>query len=77
MHHEGRHLAEGGADGFDIEVLECGISDPVLLPAREAFWVERLGALSTNGLNTAKPGGLGSPGGKPISLGGVSSFSVQ
>lgn len=70
-------IREDGADGFDIEVLECGISDPVLLPAREAFWVERLGALSTNGLNTAKPGGLGSPGGKPISLGGETFRSIE
>ena len=38
-------IREDGGDGFDIDVLEHGIKDPALLPAREAFWVERLSAL--------------------------------
>lgn len=70
-------IREDGADGFNIEVLEDGINDPVLLPAREAFWVERLGALSANGLNSAKPGGLGSPSGKPISHGAETFRSIE
>ena len=70
-------IREDGADGFDIEVLEDGIDDPALLPAREAFWVERLGALSANGLNSAKPGGLGGPSGKAISHGAETFRSVE
>lgn len=70
-------IREDGADGFDIEVLEDGINDPDLLSAREAFWVERLGALSANGLNSAKPGGLGSPSGKVISHGAETFRSIE
>jgi hypothetical protein len=70
-------IREDGADGFDIDVLEAGITDPNLLPAREAAWVERLGALGPNGLNTAKPGGLGSPGGKAIRYGDETFRSIE
>lgn len=62
-------IREDGPDGFDVDVLESGIEDPALLPAREAYWVEYLGALGPNGLNLAKPGGLGSPRGKLVQHG--------
>lgn len=70
-------IREDGPDGFDVDVLERGIEDPALLPAREAFWVERLGALGPSGLNSAKPGGLGSPGGKPIRHGDETFRSIE
>jgi hypothetical protein len=70
-------IREDGPAGFDIDVLERGITDPTLLPEREAFWVERLGALGPNGLNSAKPGGLGSPGGKPIRHGAETFRSIE
>ncbi|WP_162520873.1 GIY-YIG nuclease family protein [Pseudaquabacterium pictum] len=68
---------EDGADGFDIDVLEDGIRDLAVLQARESFWVDRLGALGPNGLNTAKPGGLGSPGGKIIGYGDETFRSIE
>lgn len=70
-------IREDGADGFDIDVLEEGIKDPALLPAREAFWVERMSALGPNGLNSAKPGGLGSPGGKAVRYEGEAFRSIE
>jgi hypothetical protein len=66
-----------GADGFDVDVLEDGIKDTALLPLREAFWVERLSALGPNGLNSAKPGGLGSPGGKAVRHGDEAFRSIE
>lgn len=57
-------IREDGAEGFDVDTLETGITDPALLSAREAFWVECLGALGSQGLNSAKPGGLGGSNGK-------------
>lgn len=70
-------IRDDGSDGFDVDVLESGIKDPALLPAREAYWVERLGALGPNGLNSAKPGGLGSPGGKLIQHGDETFRSIE
>lgn len=70
-------IREDGAEEFDIDVLETGIMDPLLLPVHEAFWVERLGALGTQGLNTAKPGGLGSPGGKIVQYGDETFRSIE
>ncbi len=70
-------IREDGVEGFDVDLLEDGITDPNLLPTREAFWIEHLGALGTQGLNTAKPGGLGSPGGKRIEYGGETFRSIE
>lgn len=70
-------IREDGAAGFDIDALETGIMDLLLLPAREAFWVERLGALGSHGLNTAKPGGLGSPSGKIVQFGDETFRSIE
>lgn len=54
-----RAIAEDGPEGFDLEVLECGIEGSEALERREEYWVRKLGALGPNGLNTAQPGGLG------------------
>lgn len=54
-----RAIAEDGAAGFDLEVLESGIVGSENLRKREKYWVRKLGALGPNGLNTAQPGGLG------------------
>lgn len=70
-------IREDGAKYFDVGLLEVGITDPNLLSAREAFWIEHLGALGTQGLNTAKPGGLGSPGGKRIEYGDETFRSIE
>jgi len=70
-------IREDGAAGFDIDALETDIMDLLLLPAREAFWVERLGALGPQGLNTAKPGGLGSPSGKIVQFGDETFRSIE
>lgn len=53
------HMAirEDGAAGFDIDALETGIMDPLLLPAREAFWVERPGGPGRRFGSGGKPGG--------------------
>lgn len=70
-------IREDGAEGFDVELLEAGITDPAVLSAREAFWIEQLGALGTQGLNTAKPGGLGGPGGKRVEYGHETFRSIE
>lgn len=70
-------IREDGHDGFELDVLEHGIKDPAQLPARETYWVERLGALGPYGLNSAKPGGLGSPGGIPVQLGDETFRSIE
>lgn len=56
-------IRQDGPEGFLIEALEEGIPEPEQLAARERCWVERLDCLGSTGLNTAKPGGLGSPSG--------------
>lgn len=61
-----KSIREHGAEAFSVDVLESGIDDPSVLPLREIFWVEHLDALGGNGLNMARPGGMGSPRGKPI-----------
>ena len=70
-------IREDCPGGFDIDVLEDGIKDPTLLAAREAYWVERLGGLGPNGLNSAKAGGLGGPRGKPIDYQGRTFRSLE
>lgn len=70
-------IREDGAEGFDVDSLETGITDPTLLSVREAFWVEHLGALGPLGLNTAKPGGLGGSGGKLVQYGGDTFRSIE
>lgn len=62
-------MREDGPEGFVVDVLESGIKDPALLQAREAYWAKELGALGPNGLNSAKPGGLGNPRGKLVFYG--------
>lgn len=70
-------IREDGPEGFVVDVLERGIKDSAVLAAREAFWVERLGALGPNGLNSTKPGGLGSPSGKPVHYGNETFRSIE
>lgn len=62
-------IREDGADNFDIAPLEQGIAGPELLKSREIYWTEKLDTLGPDGLNTAKPGGLGSPAGIPFKYG--------
>jgi hypothetical protein len=64
-------IQEDGPEGFSREVLEAGIDDTGTLRKRERFWVEKLGVLGPLGLNTAKPGTLGSHRGVPTEVDGV------
>lgn len=66
------HMAirEDAPEGFLVEVLETDIRDPEQLREREGFWVRQLGALGPDGLNTAKPGGLGGPRGRRVEYDG-------
>lgn len=52
-------IQEDGPDGFIREILEDNIENPEKLKEREIYWVKNLGALGPNGLNIAKPGGIG------------------
>jgi len=73
------HIAirEEGPEGFEVDVLETGIKDPARLSEREAYWVSELGALGPNGLNSAKPGGLGSARGKIVTYGEETFRSIE
>lgn len=70
-------IREDGAEGFAVNVLETGITNPILLTAREAFWAECHGALGPLGLNTAKPGGRGRPAGKLVQHEGETFRSLE
>jgi hypothetical protein len=65
-----RAIRDDGPDGFLREVIQEGITDLETLRKREIFWVEELDTRDPNGLNTAKPGGLGAPRGKKIEIDG-------
>lgn len=73
----GRAIREDGSENFSIETLETGIDDPDLLRKREAFWVNQLDALGKAGLNSAKPGGMGSPRGKQVQYEGETFRSIE
>lgn len=59
-----------GEDAFQIEILEDNIRSEEELSEREKYWVEHTNALGVNGLNTAKPGGLGGRNGISVSVEG-------
>ncbi len=71
-----RAILEDGPEGFSKSVLESGISDLAVLSERERIWAQQLGALTSKGLNTAKPGGLGGPRGKVVQALGESFKSL-
>lgn len=58
-------IRQDGPDGFRREVIEEGIETPERLREREVFWALQLEALGPGGLNTAKPGAMGSGRGVP------------
>ncbi|HCH1011444.1 TPA: GIY-YIG nuclease family protein [Vibrio parahaemolyticus] len=64
-----RAIQTNDADLFEIDVLEDCIPSGQQLAERECYWVRKLDALGPNGLNSAKPGGLGSGKGKPVTIG--------
>lgn len=69
-------IREDGQDGFQVSILEGGITDMALLAQRERFWAEHLDAYGELGLNTALAGGLGSPRGIPITISGETFRSI-
>jgi hypothetical protein len=70
-------IREDGENEFSIEVLQDGIDDPMLLRDREIYWVKKLGALGSNGLNSAPPGGLGGAKGTRTIVDGEAFRSLQ
>jgi hypothetical protein len=69
-------IREDGLDGFSRNVLEADISGLDVLASREIFWAQKLDSLGPQGLNTAKPGGLGGPRGKRVEVDGESYRSL-
>lgn len=63
-------IREDGPEGFNVTILEDGISDTDLLARRECFWAEQLDAYGEAGLNTAPAGSLGGPRGNSITING-------
>lgn len=70
-------IREDGPSGFDVDALEEGIADPNHLSAREKYWAHHFKCIGPSGLNTAKPGGLGSPAGKRIEYKGEIFRSIE
>lgn len=63
-----RAIQKHGAESFEIYTLEDNITVGAQLSERERYWVDKLGSLGPNGLNSTKPGGLGGGSGKPVTV---------